>query len=56
MGGGGRDAGHGMNTDYVSVDQRRAATWREEGGDMVRDLQLEKDHLTRLRGEKVWMG
>ena len=31
VGGGGRDAGHGMNTDYVSVDQGRAATWREEG-------------------------
>lgn len=31
VGGGGRDAGQGMNTDYVSVDQRRAATWREEG-------------------------
>ena len=31
VGGGGRDAGQGMNTDYVSVDQGRAATWREEG-------------------------
>ena len=31
VGGGGRDAGQGINTDYASVDQGRAASWSEEG-------------------------
>ena len=50
VGGGGRDAGHGMNTDYVSVDQRRAATWREEGGGHGPGLAVGEGSLNEAEG------